>query len=313
MTEPRNGAERLPPSGTDAERLAALLDGRLDERRRAEAVARLASSDAELEVFVDALAVMREMEAGDAADGVVPLRPPARKPWWRRPGGHWAAVAAVLVGLALLPVLWTRSQGPDVRDPGSYAALLEDRGAGIPAGWDRSPWGTTRGPGDPLTEQARAVRVGAGVTDLEVAVASRDPRAAEIAAEIDALLGGVPGGSGAAMYYREIGRRAGGGQDQLRPLMMEGRRAAAALLGDSLVAVGAWAEAARLAAARRDEEFFRSPGTRAILAQIEAMADLPSPARATAGRIQSAVAVDGAPDWAGLERDAAELLAALGS
>jgi hypothetical protein len=294
----------------DAERLAALLDGRLDERRRAEAVARLASSDAELEVFVDALAVTRELEAEEAADGVVPLRPAARRPWWRRPGGHWAAVAAVLAGLALLPVLWNRSRGPDVGDPGGYAALLG--GGGLPAGWDRTPWGSTRGPGDPLTEQARAVRVGAAVTDLEVAIASRDPRAAEIADEIDELLGGVPGGSGSAMYYREIGRRAGEGPDRLGPLMEDGRRAAAALLGDTLVAVGAWAEAARLAAARRDDEFFRSAETRFALEQADGMAGLPEPAREAVGRIRSAIAADGSRDWTRLKHAADELLRLLG-
>ncbi len=314
MTDPKNGAERLASApGADAERLAALLDGRLDERQRAEVVERLASSDDEFEAFVDALAVTRELEAEEAAAGVTPLRPRARRRWWQRPGGHWAAIAAVLVGLALLPVMWNRSRGPEMDDPGRFAARLEDRGAGLPPGLDRSPWRTTRGPGDPLTEQARAVRVGAGVTDLEVAVASRDPQAAEIAAEIDMLLGGVLGGSGAAMYYREIGRRAGDGQPRLRPLMEDGRRAAAALLGDTLVAVGAWAEAARIAAARRDAEFFRSAETRTALEKADDVASLPEPARAVVGRIWSAVAPGEPRDWTLLERDATELLAELGS
>ncbi len=180
MTDPKNGAERLAsPLEADAERLAALLDGRLDERRRAEAVARLASSDDEFEAFVDALAVTRELEAEDAAEGVTPLRPRVRQRWWRRPGGQWAAIAAVLAGLALLPAVWSRGRDPGVDDPQSYAALLESKGAGLPAGWDPTPWRTTRGAGDPLTPQARAVRLGVHMTDLEAAIAARGPQVAE--------------------------------------------------------------------------------------------------------------------------------------
>src|SRR5215208_5211320 len=57
----------------DPERLAALLDGRLDERARSEILAQLAASEADLEVMADAAAVMREMEMAEtlvAADAV---------------------------------------------------------------------------------------------------------------------------------------------------------------------------------------------------------------------------------------------------
>lgn len=313
MTDPKNRAERLEsPLEPDAERLAALLDGRLDERRRAEAVARLASSDDEFEAFVDALAVTRELEAEDAAAGVTPLRPRARQRWWQRPGGHWAAIAAVLVGLALLPVLWTRSRGPEMDDPGRYAALLEPAQAGLPAGWDESPWGTTRGPADPLTLDARAVRLGARITDLEVAVAARDPGVREISAEIVMLLGEVPAGSAVATYYRDIGDRAGETPEQLQPTMKRGRLAAVALLGDDMVALGAWAQAARLAAARRNAQFFRTGETRAMLARA---AELPlqGVARTAVQRIRRADVGGGAPDWGSLEKESAILLQALGS
>ena len=308
MTDPRNRAERLAsPPEADAERLAALLDGRLDERQRAEAVARLASSDDEFEAFVDALAVTRELEAEDEAAGVTPLR---QRGW--RPGGHWATMAAVLVGLALLPVLWNRSRAPDIDDPGRFPALLESRDAGLPTGWDRSPWRTTRGPGDPLTPEARAVRVGAHLTDLEVAIGSGDPRVPQLAAEIEALLSGVPAGGMVTSDYRAIGRRAGETQEQLKPLLERGRTAAAALLGEEVVALGAWAEAGRIAAARRDARFFRTGETRAILDQGRDMADLPEPARALIERIRFTTERDGTPEWDLLGRELTGLLRVLG-
>lgn len=316
MTDPKNGAERLAsPPEADAERLAALLDGRLDERQRAEAVERLASSDDEFEAFVDALAVTRELEAEEAAAGVTPLRPRARQRWWQRPGGHWAAVAAVLVGLALLPVLWTRSRAPDIDDPGRFPALLESRDAGLPAGWDRSPWRTTRGPGDPLTPEARAVRLGALMTDLEVAVRGRDPRTGEIARKIVALLDGIPGAGFASETYRKVGSRSGEPPEQLLPLVDSGREAVRLIEVERVqfVRLGAWAETARIAAARRDAAFFRKRETRAVLDRADEAPDFPEPGRAAVRQVRRTIERDGAPEWERLDLQLAELLRRLGS
>ncbi len=311
MTDPKNRAERLEsPLEPDAERLAALLDGRLDERQRAEAVGRLASSDDEFEAFVDALAVTRELEAADAAAGVTPLRPRARQPWWQRPGGHWAAVAAVLVGLALLPVLWSRSGGPDAEDPARFAAQLSPAGSGLPAGWNPSPWGTTRGPGDPLTPEARAVRLGALLTDLEVVVKAQDTAAARVAARIGGLLEGVRGGALAAAPYRELSGRAGEPPERLAPLLEEGREGVAAAVADvEYLELGAWAEAGRIAARRRDAEFFRSRVSRDAL---DGAAELTVGNRA-AGAAVERVRAAGVDDWDALEGGFTELLKVLGS
>ncbi|HEX2188799.1 MAG TPA: zf-HC2 domain-containing protein [Longimicrobiaceae bacterium] len=321
MSDPRNGPERPEPlPEVDAERLAALLDGRLGERERAEVLAHLAASDDDFGAFVDALEVTRELEAEDAAapadgsggdGGVTPLRPRTARRWWGRPGGHWLALAAGIVGVALLPVLWMQTRGPEVDDPGRFAALLHDRGAGLPAGWDRSPWGTTRGPGDPLTPEARAVRVGARLTELEVAVSAGDPRVPQIAAEIAMLVQEVPAGSAVAALYREIGESTG--EQQVGSRLERGRTAAATLLGEEMVRLGAWLEAARVAAVRQDRDFFRARESAAILDRAGGMPAPGAPAREVIGRIRAAVGAPGSPDWGSLERDAAELLRVLGS
>ncbi len=311
MTDPKNRAERLAsPPEADAERLAALLDGRLDERQRAEAVERLASSDDEFEAFVDALAVTRELEAEEEAAGVTPLRPRARRRWWQRPGGQWAAIAAVLVGLALLPALWSRSRDPGTDDPARFAAQLSPEDTGLPAGWNPSPWGTTRGPGDPLTPEARAVRLGALLTELEVVVRARDTAAARVAARIVGLLEGVRGGALATAPYRELGGRAGEPPERLAPLLEEGREGVAAAVADvEHLELGAWAEAGRIAARRRDAEFFRSRVSRDAL---DGAAELTA-GNGAAGAAVERVRAAGADDWGALEGGLTELLRVLGS
>lgn len=315
-TRPSNevGAQRRPipvkEPTVDPERLAALLDGRLDERERAEVLARLAASEEDFEAYVDAIAVTRELEAGDEAEGVTPLRPPGRR-WWQRPGGHWLAIAAVLAGIALAPWLWTRASGPDLRDPGRYVALLEAEGAGLPAGWDRTPWAVTRGPGDPLTPEARAVRLGVRLTELELAARAGDPAAAALAGEIVALLEEVRGAGPVAAIYGEVRRRAGEPAETLKPLLEQGRKAVAQVAGEEMVALGAWAEAARVAAARRDAEFFRSRESREMLGRAGGLPGVGEPARAAVGRIRAALEGGGAMDWNAVEQGATELLRVL--
>lgn len=297
----------------DAERLAALLDGRLNERERAEVLERLASSDEAFEAYVDAVVATRELEAEDEAAGVVPLRPVRGRPWWKRPGAQWLALAAVLAALALAPWLWTRLAAPGLDDPGGFVALLEAEDAGLPTGWEKRPWGSTRAAGDPLTLDARAVRLGALVVDLEVAVRAGDPAAAVLAGSVAALLEGVPAAGPVAAVYREVARRAGEPAEALEPLLEQGREAVARVAGEEMVALGAWAEAARIAAARRDAEFFRTRETRATLERLEELSDSDPPARAAVERIRSALSAEGAPEWGALEGGVEGLLGAVAS
>jgi hypothetical protein len=219
----------------------------------------------------------------------------------------------MLVGITLIPLLWSRQRTPDLSDPGQFVTLLEAERAGLPPGWNSHPWSTTRGAGDPLTPQARAVRVGARLTDLELAVRARDAAStALLAAEIATLLQDVPASGPLAAVYREIERRAGEPSERLEPLLQQGRDSVAQILGEDFVGLGAWAEAARVAVARRDEAFFRSRTTAAVVSYIMEHASLDANVRGSVDRIQTTVDAKGAPDWGALERELTQMLRVLG-
>ena len=294
----------------DPERLAALLDGRLEGGARDDAMAQLAAADDDaLGAWADAVAVQRELEAEDAAAAPAASAAkvlPFRRRWM--PRGPLLALAAVLAAVAVgVGGWWTR--GPaGAGDPGRYAALL--RQPGLPAGWDAAPWTATRAVDGPLAPRARAVRIGARITDLEAAAAARDAGGTrQAAADVAALLDSLPAAGPAASVYDEVGRRAGEPAAALEPVLERGRRSAARLAGEDGVALGAWAEAARLAAARRDAAFFHARATRKALERAARIGVVPPSGDAALVRLRS---VSGAPDWAALQRDATELLAATG-
>ena len=284
-------------TGIDPERLAALLDGRLSKAERAELVSRLAASEQTLEAYADAAAVAGELQ-------------PGRRRWL--PPVRWIAIAAALAGLALAPWLWTRARSGARDDPGRFVALLASRTGSLPAGLDANPWGSVRGPDQALTAGARAARLGARLVDLELAVQRRDTMAAAMAADIIALLDWVPAAGPVSAMYRDIGARAGAPPRELEPHLARAARAAAALAGPDLVQLGAWAEAARIAAARQDTRFFHARQSRETLARADTLAGLTMPARAALGRVQPALAAGRTPDWSALGRDLTELLRALG-
>ncbi|HEX6372321.1 MAG TPA: hypothetical protein VF006_25605 [Longimicrobium sp.] len=308
----------------DQERLGALLEGNMPPRERAALLARLAASEAELEAYADALAVTDELEAEDGladaadealeeADGgarVIPLRAPRRRGWG---AGPRLALAASLAAVAIGAAAWGLGRGTgQPADPGRFAALLGR--PGIPAGWNATPWTASRTPDETLDPHARAVRIGARITDLEAAAAAGDSTAARAAAaEAGALLEPLAAGGPAAALYGELGRRAGEPAGALAPLRERGRRTAARLAGEDGVALGAWAEAARLAAARRDAEFFRARATRRALERAAADPALPASARGGVERIRAALAAASAPDWGAVEREAARILADAGT
>jgi hypothetical protein len=308
-----------PPA--DPNRLAALLDGHVDDTERDALLSRLAADDDALAAYADAVAVTAELEAEDAraasaetaAGGakVIPFRAPARRSAWR-PGAPLLALAAVLAAVAIGVGTWRMmGRGAGAEDVGAYAAALH--GAGVPAGWDPSPWTATRGTGETLAPRARGVRLGARLTDLDASASARDSAAVrQAAADVAAILADLPASGPAASVYSEIGRRAGEPPSSLAPLLARGRRSVARLAGDDAVRLGAWAEAARLAAVARDAAFFRAKPTRDELDRASLLPDLPPSAAAALGRL-SAEARAGVPEWPALQSDATELLAAAGS
>lgn len=287
----------------DAERLAALLDGRVDPRERAAALERLAASDEELGVAADAAAVLRELEEEDARSGVIPLRPRAARPAGVRP---WMAVAAAIAAMALIPLgVWLAGPGAPPA-PVAVVAMLESPSSGLPAGWDVRPWPVVRGEG----LGARAGRLGAFLADLDLAARTNDPAVALLAARVAAMLDDVPGAGTTADLYRGISARAGAPYAELAPSLRSGEDAIAGLVDRELLAIGAWAEAARFAAMRGDAEFFRARGSRRMMEVAEARFAEDAGVRSALERMRAGLEGD-APDWDGAQAGAEGVLAGL--
>jgi len=322
-----------------AARLAALHDRDVEDRDDAddvddpegEAVRRelAAAGDDVLSAYADAVAIAREHREEDARVGaapraassppvapggtpVTPLRPPERAGGWRRPPARWLALAAVLAAVALVPLL---RRGSSPADAERFARLLDARDAGLPPGWldQAPPWGVTRGGGEVAADTALAVRAGALLLKLELAVASRDREAtARLAGEVNATLEEAPGSVMVAGTYREIARRAGEPAAALETLVEEGREGAGEILGRELVAIGSWGEAARIAAFQRDAGFFASRETRRVLEDLSGDPSLDPAVRAPVARVQAALPAGRPPEWPALTDALNEMMRVMG-
>lgn len=277
----------------DDERLAALLDGRLDERRRLELLAELAASDEDYQVFVKTASVLRALEAEDAAadapDGVVPLRRRPRAPGWPL-ARRWIALAAVVAGLLLAGPALLRQRTSAEADPLRLASRLE---GGLPAGWDERPWSSPRG-GNSAPGGEQAVQAGALLVDLAVAVRARDTSAIHT---LSTQLWRRFDSGAAASPFRRISERPGAPADSLRGLVARGTDRLSGRPGRQHLELGAWVEAARLAARGHNDEFFRTRSTRAMLRRAEKL----TTADAAVARVRGALPANGPPRWEALQ------------
>ncbi len=330
--------QQAPPSFDDDERIAALLDGRLDEHERSELIARLAGSDPEYRVFADAAAVLRDLEArgiiaappavadelpeadeaDEAAHFVEPVPAPEQSPtkvielrrrWWGMPAPAWGALAAGIIALALIPVLRVRS---NAFDPERVALQLQS--AKRPAGWTPDTvFRATRGGESDYKDEARSFRLGVYLVDLDVAVRSRDTIVATLATRISAFLTNqVTGGGSIATTYDSIARLGNTPAAQVDTLRKEGWNYVGDLTDPSYFAAGAWLEAARLASMAHDVNFFRSREGHAGLRHLEGMSTLSDESRASVRRIREALPADGTPQWPILDDQVGDLIYALG-
>jgi hypothetical protein len=298
----------------DAERFAALLDGRLSAADRETLMAELADSDEGLEVLADAIAVSDDASAvedepdTDADATVVPLRPRLRPAVW----GAAMAVAAVLALLLAAPWLMQRIRSAEPAGPAQVAMLLADSPTTMPDEWNRRPWTATRGAEDPVTPEARSVRLGAVLLELEVAARAGDEGAARLSEEAALLLGGFPGAGPASSIYRAAAGRFAEAPAEAAALLPEGEAAALAVADAERVRIGAWLQGARMAAARRDAAFF---GTRASQEALDRLAALSADGddRERVQSIRRAIDTEDAPDWTTTGAATTELLARLGS
>ena len=303
MKEPRH----------DDERLAALLEGRLEGPERDELLAYLATADEDLQVFARTAAVLREMEEDEAAQAPQPGdradRPhapdptlPSVRPGWRRfRASRWIAVSVILAGLVVSGTLVSR--GRAAGDPVRMAARMAQ--PALPADWETRDFGATTRRGS--VGGAGAAEAGVLLMDLIVAVETGHVKATELRAEqlrsrFDSL---------GASPLQEIDARAGEPATALRPLLKRATERLEDRHDPDLLRLGAWTEAAWLAANKQDDGFFRSAATRRMLAGAEGLTRDDPDARQAVERVRSALGQPGPRDWQALADHLDAMIAAI--
>jgi len=292
-----------PPSAPpiDPERIAALIDGRLNADQRAALLAELDASPEAFEAYSDAVAALRDID-GDRPASIGGGTPPSGQV--SRPFRSYAptiALAAVILIAVALP-LARSARSPQLDEPRTLAALLQPTSNSV-----TPPWSELRGSGDALSPRARGVRIGARIVDLELLARSRDTSATRVALQVAALLDGIPAGSLAASAYRSLAVT-GTGTGTPSPAALGGAASfAEQVAGDAEVRAGAWIEAARVAAVQRNESFFQPSRTRDAERGISSLENLPASARAALAELSRLLA---APprDWPAIENALTALL-----
>lgn len=285
----------------DAERIAALLDGRLGARERAEVLARLGESDAAFEAFVDAAAVLRE----SPEESVRPLTRPQR---WRAP--LLALAASLVIGAILVPFLRSRSSAFDGADPAQLSATLWASHDGLPPRWNGTPWTATRGSSESVARQAQPARLGARLLDLELAIDARDSTSSSIAREIASLVKRLPASAPLVVIYDRIGTTTDAREQAA--LLARVRETTIARGGRDIVELAAWTEALRIATRWRDTIRFRLIAQPRMIARAKLVLKEGLDPDASLAAVISAN-ISAAPiDWDACETELTSLLATLG-
>ena len=225
----------------DPERMSAFLDGRLDARAREALIAELSRDPELLELYADAIAGVRAAEPPVAL--VADSAPKTSLPWRR------LAIAAAVVVAVAIPVLQQRG-GDTVRDPSAFVAALTAPSAGLTTDWDGAPWSTMRGAASTTANASRAIRLGARLVDLEVAVRAKSEGATLVARDASTLLDGFA--ASGPVVARLAAVSAATAPDTVVAIAHD----AAAIASPEATARGALIETARIAAAAGDRAFF---------------------------------------------------------
>ena len=314
---------------SDDERVAAFLDGRMDSREREEMVARLSRNGEDRDVLAGTAFILRQLEEAEAEatvaaeadaeeeaaavelgqepvllEGVISLgsrrrtaeAEPVRNGRRRVPLAGWMALAAVLTALAVVTGRELQGRGSIAGEPVRLAGKLP---AEFPEDWlNQRPWGP-RGAGtsDSVSvaqRSAQASQAGMMLVDLAVAVEARDSAktrllATQIGERFDSLawdrgaLGAIAGNAGASPRG-------------LRPRIRDATERLAERMDSAALRLGAWTEAAGLAAASRDAGFFRDRATRRVLEGAHRVTAADSEADKSLREVRRLVGTD-PPSW----------------
>jgi anti-sigma factor RsiW len=279
----------MNPERIDAETLAAFLDGQLEASERARVLRILAENPEASEAFADAAHAVGALNAdsGGRSDATgAPIAQTRRRRGWSV--AIPALIAAGIAAAVVLPRLGGNGLAP--ADLAARLSTVPGPGDGSLAGrfgaaWDQPGWSVTRGEGSEVVAPARAFRLGARATDVEIALRAQDTTALRlVAADLVRLASGVDGGSSAAAQYQAIvamSSRASG--DERRDAAEALRKVTG---GSPWFDLGVWAEAVRVAVTAADTAFLGEAGA-SLAGLIERMASQPA---AETGRVPDLVA-----------------------
>lgn len=292
----------------DDERLAALLGGRLDGPEREELMAHLLADDEDRQVFADTAAILQEAEAEDAAQALqageravhAPVRkaaPPSTRSGWRGTPRRLVIFTA-LVGLVASVTLLSRGRA----GPGETPLQVADRLAlaELPPGRAEQTFGepVRGGAGsERVLTPSESAQAGVLLVDLVVAVEARNEASmrqlvATLKRDYD---------PSASNLWDSIAAGAGGAPNTLEPLLQRATERLEALGDRERLRLGAWTEAAVLAAQGRNAAFFDDPATNRMLRRAGQLKEAPA-AREAAESARAALRGE-SPNWAVVEAE----------
>lgn len=292
----------------EAERIAALLDGRLPPSERDRLLAELARSEEGREVLaLAALALEEDVEVragGPPPAAVASPTPVARA---RRVGRPWLVAAALV--LAIGSLWWSRLSPRGENAMESPVLALAAPNDGLPMAARVAPWEATRGGVTALDDRRRAARVGVLLTDLELALRSGDSVAVRYANEIVALVSDVPASGPVVGLVTQVTQQPTSAAVQLQR-MSAADEALSTLLPAEIVALGRWGEAARVAELRLDSAFFANAVTLETLNSVSRSFGADHPLRPVVLRLKG-VYGDARVGWTARAAAASNALAAV--
>jgi hypothetical protein len=270
---------------------------------RTAVLAQLEASPDAFEIYNDAVAALREGDT-DSAASIAVTTPPAHRAPRRFPAYAGVMALAAVLAIAVALPLMRRVGRSGLEEPRALAASVEPAGDATKI-WQRTPWYESRGSAEGLSVHARGVRIGARIVDLELLARARDTSATRIALQVAALLDAIPAGGVAASAYRSLAAQ--GGVSPSADALGTAASFAEQVAGVSPVRLGAWIEAARIAAAQRNASFFQSMKRQDIERAIGSLPTLPATARSAFAELVRLL--DASPrDWPAVENALTALL-----
>lgn len=287
----------MPGKPLDDERLRELIGDALPANTDGDAVHELGSpvrSQKAAEALAAAAVAAIEAERGPRRKYSGHERPPDAVIQRRRTSYVVLAAACAAAVFTWSRVLHRPAAVPS--DPVELVALLSPVAAAGPA---LAPeWSAVRGVSDSLSERGRAMRVGALLVEFERASVRNDSSAAAVGDAIAALLADQPDGA-------EVGALFAGGPAEAR--LPAARHALAPLVRAAPMGVGAWLQAARVAASAGDAGFFAGTRSKESLSLLLETPGVTPEVQTERDRLDKMLHRRGRPDFTAVA-DALELL-----